>query len=86
VVSTKLVEYLSRKFVLSLASLFGVIGLVLLGKDGVSDQLTEIIGIILGTYTGGNVAEKYVEKKRGKKESPSEELPELNEEEAKDVT
>lgn len=63
----KLVEYFSRKFVLSLASLFGTFGLILLGKEGITDQLNEIIGLILGTYGVSNVAEKYAEGKNQRK-------------------
>jgi hypothetical protein len=63
----KLVEYFSRKFVLSLASLFGTFGLILLGKEGITDQLNEIIGLVLGTYGASNVAEKYAEGKNQRK-------------------
>lgn len=61
---SKLAEYFSRKFVLSLAALFGSFGLVWFGKD--VEDLLGIIGLVVGGYNGSNVAQKWVDYKRDK--------------------
>lgn len=60
----KLIEYFSRKFVLSLASLFGSFGLVWYGKD--ISELMGIIAVIVGSYNGSNVFQDYVAYKQSK--------------------
>ncbi len=72
---TKLLEYFSRKFVLSAGGLIGSFVLVWNGKD--IDQLTDAILVILGSYGGANVLEKYVDKRNERKDKePSNKEPE----------
>jgi hypothetical protein len=69
----KLVEYFSRKFVLSLASLFGGFGLAWFGKD--VSNLTELIAVVLGLYNGPNVLQDYIAYKKSKVTGATPEVP-----------
>lgn len=58
----KLLEYCSRKFVLSLTSLVGTFLLVWHDKDVMG--WATAIGVILGFYNGANIAEYMVKRKQ----------------------
>jgi hypothetical protein len=56
--AVKLLEYFSRKFVLSLGALVGTFVLSMEGKD--VGEWAAALGVILGLYISGNVAETHI--------------------------
>lgn len=61
--NVKLVEYLSRKFVLSLLALFFSVTLAWYGKD--MSGFVQAIIAILGFYSGSNVYQEYLASRKG---------------------
>lgn len=62
----KALEYLSRKFVLSVLALGASFYLVLIGKDILG--FVAALGAILGFYQGGDSFQKYLAAKHGNPE------------------
>ena len=54
----KFIDYFSRKFVLSLGALIGTFVLSMEGKD--VGEWAAALGVILGLYITGNVADQHI--------------------------
>lgn len=67
----KVIEYLSRKFVLSVMALGGTFYLAAVDKE--LGGWAAALAVILGFYQGSNVAQDYIHTKKGNKEPPPKE-------------
>lgn len=64
----KLADYLSRKFVLSLASLGAGVYVTITQPEGKVYAFATLVGVIVAFYNGSNVAEVFASRNQKKEE------------------